>query len=187
MSNILEQIIDQTKIDLKKRKSKISFNDLHSLEGYEKPRTSFKKALQAPGISVIAEVKKSSPSKGVIRMDFKPVETALEYEKGGAAAISVLTDKPFFNGDLEYLSAISKEVHIPLLRKDFIIDPYQVKEARAFGADAFLIIVTAVSDAQLDELLAAAREFELDVLVECYNQSDFERVPFDPGGYSRSE
>ena len=179
MSNILQKIVAQTSEDLKKRKQEISFSDLHSLEGFEKPRISFKKALQKPGVSVIAEVKKGSPSKGIIREDFRPVDIALSYEDGGASAISVLTDKPFFMGDLEYLSAISKRVQLPLLRKDFIIDPFQIKEARAYGADAFLIIMAIVSDAQLDELLAAASEFGLDALVECYDQDDFDRVPFD--------
>ncbi len=179
MATILDKIVVQTTEDLKKRKGSVSFNDLQSFEGYEKKRLSFKTALLQEGVSVIAEVKKASPSKGIIREDFNPVDIALRYQDGGASAISVLTDTPFFKGDLEFLSAISKEVEIPLLRKDFIIDPYQIKEARAFGADAFLIIMAIVSDAQLDELLAAGKEFGLDALVECYDQSDFDRVPLD--------
>lgn len=178
MANILEKIVEQTRADLIRRKQKISFNDLHSLEGFEKERISFKKALEKEGVSVIAEVKKASPSKGIIREDFDPVDIALRYEEGGAAAISVLTDQPFFKGDLEYLLAISKRVHLPLLRKDFIIDPFQVKEARAYGADAVLIIVAITEGAQLNELLAAAKEFELSALVECYNQQDFDRLDF---------
>ena len=179
MPTILDKIVTQTAEDLKKRKRKLHFNDLHSLEGFERERKSFKKALQADGVSVIAEVKNASPSKGIIREDFNPVDIALRYQDGGASAISVLTDEPFFKGDLAFLSAISKRVEIPLLRKDFIIDPYQIKEARAFGADAFLIIMAIVSDAQLDELLSAGQEFGLDALVECYDQEDYKRVPFD--------
>lgn len=179
MATILDKIVVQTTQDLKKRKVKVGFNDLQSFEGFEKPHISFKSALQADGVSIIAEVKKASPSKGIIREDFHPVDIALRYEDGGASAISVLTDQPFFKGDVEFLSAISKKVQLPLLRKDFIIDPYQIKEARAFGADAFLIIMAIVSDAQLDELLAAGQEFGLDALVECYDQDDFDRVPFN--------
>lgn len=179
MSTILDKIVVQTTEDLRKRKGSVSFNDLESFEGFEKKRVSFKSGLQQEGVSVIAEVKKASPSKGIIREDFNPVDIALRYQDGGAYAISVLTDQPFFKGDLEFLSAISKEVELPLLRKDFIVDPYQIKEARAFGADAFLIIMAIVSDAQLDELLAAGQEFGLDMLVECYDQEDLDRVPFD--------
>lgn len=179
MANILEKIVEQTQSDLIKRKKEISFNDLHSLEGFEKQRIDFKAGLQKEGVSIIAEVKKGSPSKGVIRPDFDPLDIALRYEEGGASAISVLTDKPFFMGDLEYLSEISKRVHLPLLRKDFIIDPFQVKEARAFGADAVLIIVAITEGNQLHELLAAAKEFELSALVECYDQQDFDRINFN--------
>lgn len=178
MANILDSIVAQTTEDLKKRMKSFSFHDLQSLEGYEKPRSSFKNALKSDGVSIIAEVKKASPSKGIIREDFHPVDIALRYQDGGASAISVLTDEPFFKGNLEFLASISKKIELPLLRKDFIIDPYQIKEARAYGADAFLIIMAIISDAQLDELLAAADEFGLDALVECYDQPDFDRVPF---------
>lgn len=180
MSNILEKIKEQTIRDLSKRKRKVSIADFNSFEGFEKERISFKNALQSSEIvSIIAEVKKASPSKGVIRKDFNPVDIALSYEEGGASAISVLTDQPFFQGDLNYLEAISKQVQLPLLRKDFIIDPYQIKEARAFGADAVLIIVAITNGSQLDELIHAAKEFQLDALVECYDELDFKRLNFD--------
>jgi len=179
MSTILDKIVAQTSEDLIKSKKEISFNDLHSLEGFEKKRINFKSALQKKDeVSILAEVKKGSPSKGVIRKDFDPLDIALRYEEGGASAISVLTDKPFFMGDLEYLNAISKRVQLPLLRKDFIIDPFQIKEARAYGADAVLIIVAITDGSQLNELLAAAKEFELSALVECYDQTDFDRLDF---------
>lgn len=179
MANVLERIVEQTGLDLQKRKKEISFNDLHSLEHFEKERIDFKTALKRDRISIIAEVKKASPSKGIIRNDFNPVDIALRYEEGGASAISVLTDKPFFKGDLEFLSAISKRVRLPLLRKDFIIDPFQIKEARAFGADAVLIIVAITEGDQLNELIAAAKEFGLSALVECYDQTDFDRLNFE--------
>lgn len=180
MSNILEQITEKTAEDLIKRKREVSFADFNSFEGFEKDRVSFKKALdRSEAVSIIAEVKKASPSKGIIRPDFEPVDIALRYEEGGASAISVLTDEPFFKGDLKYLEAISKRVQLPLLRKDFIIDPYQIKEARAFGADAVLIIVAITEGTQLEELIHAAKEFGLDALVECYDQYDLDRLNFD--------
>lgn len=180
MSNILEKITEQTAEDLAKRKREVSFADFNSFEGFEKDRVSFKKALDVEEtVSIIAEVKKASPSKGIIRPDFDPVDIALRYEEGGAAAISVLTDEPFFKGDLKYLNVISKRLELPLLRKDFIIDPYQIKEARAYGADAVLIIVAITEGKQLEELIHAAREFGLDALVECYDQDDLDRVNFD--------
>lgn len=181
MNTILDTIVDQTKEDLAKRKRQVSFHDLHSIEGFEKPRLSLKDSLsgQESPISVIAEIKKASPSKGVIREHFDPVEIAIQYQEGGASALSVLTDEPFFKGSLQYLASVAKHVSLPILRKDFIIDPYQVKEARAFGADAVLIIVSITEGQQLDELLAAAREFELDALVECYEREDIERLDFE--------
>ncbi|HBQ60325.1 MAG TPA: indole-3-glycerol phosphate synthase TrpC [Balneolaceae bacterium] len=180
MSNILEKITEQTAEDLAKRKQKVSFSDFNSFEGFEKERISFREALAGnEAVSIISEVKKASPSKGIIRPDFDPVDIALRYEEGGASAISVLTDEPFFKGDLKYLEAISRRVELPLLRKDFIIDPYQIKEARAYGADAVLIIVAITEGKQLQELQHAAKEFGLDALVECYDQDDFDRLDFE--------
>lgn len=179
MSDILQTIADQTAEDLKKQKRRVSQRDLESMKGYEKERLNFKEALETPEISVIAEVKKASPSKGVIREDFDPERIAAQYIESGAAAISVLTDKPFFQGSLTYLKKISDISSIPLLRKDFILDPYQVKEARAYGADAVLLIVTMYSGRQLEELIAACREFELDALVECYYKEEVESLNWD--------
>lgn len=178
--DILEQITEQTAEDLQKRKRKISFNDFDSFEGFERERRDFKGALNSSEtVSIIAEIKKASPSKGIIREDFDPVDIALRYEEGGAAAISVLTDEPFFQGRLSYLEAVSKRVQLPVLRKDFIISPYQIKEARAFGADAVLIIVAITEGNQLSELLHAAKEFGLQTLAECYDEDDFARIDFN--------
>lgn len=180
MSTILDDIVEQTRADISKRKKKVSFSDFNSFECFEKQRVPFGLALsEKEGISIIAEVKKASPSKGIIRQDFDPVDIALRYEEGGASAISVLTDEPFFHGNLNYLQEISKRVQLPLLRKDFVVDPYQIKEARAFGADAVLIIVAITDGNQLEELLHATREFGLDALVECYDQDDFNRINFE--------
>lgn len=180
MPNILDEIVEQTKIDLKKRTKEISFSDLGTMELFEQPSKDFKGALhQEDNVAVIAEIKKASPSKGLIREDFDPQKQAAQYQQGGASAISVLTDEPAFEGRLEYLEIASKEVSIPLLRKDFIIDPYQIKEAKAYGADAVLLIATITDGSQLDELLHAVKEFDLDALVECYSEEDVQYVNFE--------
>jgi indole-3-glycerol phosphate synthase len=180
MGNILEEIVEQTTSDLKKRKRKVSFNDLGSMELYEKDSKNFKSALQLKNdVAIIAEIKKASPSKGLIRNDFDPQKIAGQYRDGGASAISVLTDEPAFKGSLQYLEIVAREVSIPLLRKDFIVDPYQVKEAKAYGADAVLLIAAITDGHQLEELLHAVEEFELQALVECYSEDDFQYVNFE--------
>lgn len=180
MATILEQIVEQTEVDLRKRKRKVSFRDFESFELYERNPRPFGDALkQNNWVSVIAEIKKASPSKGIIRKDFDPRHIAGQYQEGGARALSVLTDEPAFQGCLDFLRIVSEEVSIPVLRKDFIIDPYQVKEARAYGADAVLLIVAITEGNQLEELLHAAGEFGLDCLVECYSEEDFQRVDFE--------
>jgi len=180
MATILEQIVEQTRIDLKKRKQEVSFRDFESFEGYEKERRSLSDALQNSNtVSVIAEIKKASPSKGLIREDFDPQKIARQYQQGGASAVSVLTDEPAFKGSLEYLKIASDEISIPLLRKDFIVDPYQVKEARAWGADAVLLIATITDGHQLQELHHAASEIGLECLVECYSEEELNLVNFN--------
>ena len=177
MATILDQIVEKTTSDLAKRKQKVSWKDLESFEGYEKEKMSMADALSDPeNVSVIAEIKKGSPSKGVIRHDFDPERLATQYLEGGAAAISVLSDEPFFMGSLEYLQIVSSMSTVPVLRKDFIIDPYQVKEAAAYGADAVLLIATICNGDQLDELLAATKEFGLEALVECYHEDEIDRL-----------
>ena len=177
--SILEKIVSQTKIDLKKRILERSYSSLESEWGFEKELQSFSQAIKGKVVKFITEVKKASPSKGIIREDFDPVSLARIYEKSGASAISVLTDEPFFKGHLSYLDGIAKQITIPILRKDFIINPYQVAEAKAFGADAILLIARILSDSQLDELLSAAKEYELDALVECYDLVDQYRINYE--------
>lgn len=138
---------------------------------------SFRDALAAPGgPHLIAEVKKASPSKGIIRADFDPVWIARRYEAGGAAALSVLTDRDFFQGSLDFLEQIRRAVALPLLRKDFIIDEAQVFEARAAGASAILLIAAALEPETLGRLHRAAESVELDVLVEVHDMQDVERL-----------
>ncbi len=180
MATILEQIVEQTRIDLKKRKQKVSLSDLGSLPDYERERRSLAEALRMEeSISIIAEVKKASPSQGVIQPDFNPAEIAAQYQKSGAAAISVLTDEAACKGSLQDLKTASNEVIIPLLRKDFIVEPYQIKEARAYGADTVLLIATITSGHQLQELHHAAEEEGLECLVECYTKEDLALVDFN--------
>ncbi|AAR35753.1 indole-3-glycerol phosphate synthase TrpC [Geobacter sulfurreducens] len=124
--------------------------------------------------AVIAEVKKGSPSKGVIRPDFDPLEIAETYEQNGAACLSVLTDEQFFLGNLRYLALIREQVRLPLLRKDFLFDPYQVYEARAAGADAILLIAAMLEPAQIEDLAGFAREQYLDVLLEVHDEQELE-------------
>lgn len=180
MATILEQIVEQTASDIKKRKRKVSISDFESMADYERNRRSLAQALSVESsVSIIAEIKKASPSKGLIRNDFDPQKIAGQYQKGRAAALSVLTDEPAFQGSLEYLKIASNEVDIPVLRKDFIIDPYQVKEARAYGADAILLIATVTDGHQLQELHHAAEEIGLECLVECYTKDDLQHIDFE--------
>jgi indole-3-glycerol phosphate synthase len=180
MATILEQIVEQTAADLKKRKREVSFSDFDSMPDFERDRSSLYEALSPPErVSIIAEIKKASPSKGLIRKDFDPQKIAAQYLQGGAAALSILTDNPAFKGSLEYLRIASNEVDIPLLRKDFIIDPYQVKEARAYGADAILLIATITDGHQLQELHHAADELGLECLVECYGEDELNHIDFE--------
>lgn len=142
------------------------------------PKRSFLDALTNPNreMALIAEVKKASPSKGLIKEKFHPVEIAVSYEKGGADCLSVLTDTPYFQGKREYLTAIKKSVNLPVLRKDFIIDPIQIVEAKRIGADALLLISEALEPSRLKDLYQYAEELNLDVLVEVHDQENLEQV-----------
>lgn len=158
--------------------------DLHSLskqvEQEAPPLRGFAQALQrriaAGEAAVIAEVKKASPSKGLLREDFDPVQIARSYQAGGAACLSVLTDEDFFQGSDRYLVQARGACELPVLRKDFVIDAYQVYEARMMGADCILLIVSALGDALLRELYLLARELGLDVLVEVHDEAELERA-----------
>lgn len=170
MSNRLVDILATTRADVARRK------DSPLPAPPDAPR-GFHAALQADtGFALIAEIKKASPSKGLIRADFDPAAHARAYAAGGAACLSVLTDAPYFQGSLDYLVQARAAVTLPVLRKDFMVDPRQVTEARAYGADAILLIVAALDDATLAELEAAALEQGMDVLVEVHDEAELDRA-----------
>jgi len=173
---ILDEIVAYKKKELLETKRGTSFSDQKQRAADAGPTRGFGKALAAgSGIRLIAEVKKASPSKGVIREDFDPVKIAVAYEGSGAACLSVLTEKNYFQGDLAYLGAIRRAVGLPLLRKDFIIDEYQIFEARAAGADAILLIAACLDKRQMEDFLGTAEGVGLDVLVESHTLKELDK------------
>jgi len=174
---ILDEIIAYKKKELAETKRRTTLAEVRSRIADAGPTRGFSKALSGGGdIHLIAEVKKASPSKGVIRENFDPVKIAGTYEESGASCISVLTEKKYFQGSLEYLGDIRKAVKLPLLRKDFIIDEYQVHEARAAGADAVLLIAACLDKGRLEDLLGIAGELGLDVLVESHTYKELDKA-----------
>ncbi len=170
---ILSRIIEEKKEEIKRSQKKISYNELKEKAMALCVKSQFKKNISRKGhINLIAEIKKSSPSKGIIRQNFDPVKIALTYQAAGACAISVLTDERFFDGKPEYLSNVKKRVTIPVLRKDFIIDEYQLYEAAVWGADAVLLIAQILTGEELDRFYHVAKELGMDVLVEVHNEEE---------------
>lgn len=173
---ILDDIMSARREDVRLAKERVSAAALEDLPLWAEARRGFADALRRPGRAIIAEIKRASPSRGVIRADFDPQWIARRYADSGAAALSVLTEERHFQGKLEYLAAIRERVSLPLLRKDFIFDEYQVVEARAWGADAILLIVAALGDAELRSLQRFARSLDLDVLVEVHTEAELDRA-----------
>ncbi|EIK52025.1 indole-3-glycerol-phosphate synthase [Stutzerimonas stutzeri TS44] len=177
---VLEKIIARKYEEVAERRSRVGLDELERLAAAADPVRGFAAALQrrvkAREAAVIAEVKKASPSKGVIRDPFLPAEIAASYEAGGAACLSVLTDVDFFQGADAYLQQARAACSLPVIRKDFMVDPYQVVEARALGADCILLIVAALEDARMAELAAVAAQQGLDVLVEVHDGDELERA-----------
>jgi indole-3-glycerol phosphate synthase len=178
MSTQLETILAHTRLEVAERRASADLAWLERKAAAHRPR-GFEDGLRkasADRAAIIAELKKASPSRGLIRADFEPVALARSLEGAGAAALSVLTDQRFFQGSLENLSLASGAVRIPCLRKDFMVDPFQMLEARAAAADAILLIVAALSDAELKGLHEEARRMELDVLCEVHDRQELERA-----------
>ena len=178
-ATILTTIIDRKWQEVAENARRVSLDDLHRRAAEQSPPrgfvTAIRQQLERGNSAVIAEIKKASPSKGVIRPDFDPTEIARSYQQGGAACLSVLTDRDFFQGDETFLVAARNATQLPVIRKDFIVDPYQVAEARAMGADCILLIVAALDDNQMAELNQAAIELQLDVLIEVHDRDELER------------
>ncbi|MCD6319627.1 MAG: indole-3-glycerol phosphate synthase TrpC [Candidatus Desulfofervidaceae bacterium] len=174
--SVLDKIIAYKKQEVEKLKRSKPLDE--TVLTFElSPHRSFAKAINQKGkLSIIAELKKASPSLGLIRPDFDPIKIAEIYEKNGADAISVLTDKHFFQGDIKFLPAVKSSVSLPILRKDFIIDPYQVYESKLYGADAILLITTALSRQELTKLLTLAYKLGLEALVEIHDEDDLEKA-----------
>ena len=178
MPTQLDRILAHTLLQVNDRKAVADVRLLERKAAAYTPR-GFTKALRnaaRTGPAVIAEIKKASPSKGLIREDFHPATLARTFEAAGASALSILTDEEFFQGSLAYLEQASNQVHIPCLRKDFILDPFQILEARAAGADAILLIVSAHTDSALGELRDEARTMGLDVLCETHDREELDRA-----------
>lgn len=178
---ILKKIVDRKWEEIKERKQSISLEEMRDLAFANKdaPRgfaDALARSLKAGRSAVIAEIKKASPSKGVLRENFRPAEIAASYEEGGASCLSILTDRDFFQGHEDYLKEGRAACDLPVIRKDFIVDPYQVFEARAIGADCILLIAACLDDDTLRELNLLAHELAMDVLIEVHDEEELHRA-----------
>jgi indole-3-glycerol phosphate synthase len=179
MAAILDTILRATRDLVRARRASVSLHELEQRELFAEPRRGLARALRGERLAVIAECKKASPSAGVIREDYDVASIAQAYARGGADAISVLTEPSFFQGDLGHLDLARRAACVPLLRKDFVVDPFQIVEARAHGADAVLLIATALDRHELTDLMDAADALEMECLVECHAERELDRMDLD--------
>lgn len=186
MNQVLTRILADKRIEVARAKAQVSLTDLEERIGVAVPSRPFAAALQdaVRGYrpAVIAEMKRASPSRGILRQDLDPAAVAQSYEKAGAAALSVLTDGPYFQGNATDLVAARQGCGLPVLRKDFMVDPYQIAESRAMGADCILLIVAALGAGELEELFAASQYYGLDALIEVHDAPELQRALALPGG-----
>ncbi len=178
--NILEQIVEVKKEEVKKLKQKYSLNSFNEMEPFESKSIKFSKKVKSnQNISIISEIKKASPSKGIIREDFNHLKIAETYFKCGTDAVSILTDEKFFKGNINFLKDIASIKKTPLLRKDFIIDEFQVFQSKGNGADIILLISEILSKSQINELTNAAKEAGLEVLLELHSEKQLSKIDFN--------
>jgi len=176
--SFLHRILLHKREEVSAKKKAVPENLLEEMTGFARRCHSLEQSLRGKQLAVIAEIKKASPSKGVIRERFDPLEIALEYVHAGASALSVLTDEEFFQGDLRFIQGMRDFVHVPILRKDIIIDPYQLCESKAYGADAVLLIAAALRPGELTGLLIEAERLGMESLVEVHSREEIESLNF---------
>ena len=175
--SILEKIVANTKAGLIQKKAELPIKQIkRSLEDLDLPRGRFKDNISNKDEAIIAEIKKASPSAGVIEEEFDPVKKAIEYEAFGASALSILTEEDFFMGSVDHLKDVKKITALPILRKDFMIDEYQIYESKLIGADCILLIASILSDQQIENLINVAQQLELDYLIEVHDENELRRV-----------
>ena len=175
--SILQKIVANTKTNLIHKKAEFPLEKIKSsLENLKLPRGKFKDNISSKDEAIIAEIKKASPSAGIIKEDFDPIKIAMEYESFGASALSILTEEDFFMGSIEYLKDVKKITSLPILRKDFMIDEYQIYESKLIGADCILLIASILTDQQLEDFITIAKKLELDYLIEVHDENELNRV-----------
>lgn len=175
--SILQKIVANTKTNLVHKKAEFPLEKIKSsLENLKLPRGKFKDNISSKDEAIIAEIKKASPSAGIIKEDFDPIKIAMEYESFGVSALSILTEENFFMGSIEYLKDVKKITSLPILRKDFMIDEYQIYESKLIGADCILLIASILTDQQIEDFITIAKKLELDYLIEVHDENELKRV-----------
>ena len=175
--SILQNIVDKTRAKLDERKAELTLSQIKiSLQDLKLPKSRFKEKLAHKSEAIIAEIKKASPSAGIIAENFDPVQKAKEYEVNGASALSILTEEDFFMGSMEHLKKVKMITSLPILRKDFMIDEYQIYESKLIGADCILLIASILSDKKIEDFINIAKEVELDYLIEVHDEAELERI-----------